>query len=59
MLIHSLHWVRLKAKGEESDKQGDGITDAVEMNRANSRRWRGTGRPGVLQFTVSQRVGHN
>ena len=28
-------------------------------NRANSGRWRGTGRPGVLQFMVSWRVGHN
>ena len=39
-------------------KRLDGITDSMDMNRANSRReWR-TGEPGVLQFMQSQRARH-
>ena len=37
----------------------DGITDAVDMNLAKSRRWWGTGSPGVLQSMGSQRIGHD
>ena len=49
-----------RAKGEE------GIRDTWTASPmqwtwtwANSRRWWGTGRPGVLQFMGLQRVGHN
>ena len=37
----------------------DGITDLMDMSLINSRSWWWTGRPGVLQFTGSQRVGHD
>ena len=37
----------------------DGITDAMDMNLANFKRWWGTGRPGLLQSMGSQRVRHN
>ena len=37
----------------------DGITDSMDMSWVNSRSWWWTGRPGVLQFMGSQRVGHN
>ena len=36
----------------------DGITDSMMWGRVNSRSWWWTGRPGVLQFMGSQRVGH-
>ena len=36
-----------------------GITDSVDMSLGNSSIWWWTGRPGVLQFMGSQRVGHN
>ena len=37
----------------------DGITDSVTWAWVNSGSWWWTGRPGVLQFMGSQRVGHN
>ena len=37
----------------------DGITDSMDMSLVNSRSWWWTGRPGVLWFTGSQRVGHD
>jgi len=37
----------------------DGITDWWTWVWVNSRSWWWTGRPGVLQFTGSQRVGHD
>ena len=36
----------------------DGITDSMAVS-LNSRSWRWTGRPGVLRFMGSQRVGHD
>ena len=36
----------------------DDITDAVNMNLGKFGRWWRTGRPGMLQSTGSQRVGH-
>ena len=36
----------------------DGITDSMDI-WVNSGRWRRTGRPGVLWFMGSQRVGHD
>ena len=37
----------------------DGFTDSMDMILANSGRWWRTGKPGVLQPTVSRRVGHD
>ena len=34
-------------------------TESMDMNWANSGRWRETGRPGVLQSIALQRVGYN
>ena len=36
-----------------------GITDSVDMSWVNSRSWWWTGKPGVLRFMGSQRVGHD
>ena len=37
----------------------DGITNSMDMSLSNSGSWWWTGRPGVLQFMGSQRVGHD
>ena len=37
----------------------DGITESTDMIWVNSRSWWWTGRPGVLRFMGSQRVGHD
>ena len=37
----------------------DGITDSMDMGLGKFGSWLWTGRPDVLQFTGSQRVGHN
>ena len=37
----------------------DGITDSMDMSWVNSGSWWWTGRPGMLQFMESQRVGHD
>ena len=37
----------------------DGITDSMDMVWVNSRSWWWTGRPGMLRFMGSQRVGHD
>ena len=37
----------------------DGITDSMDMSLSKLRSWWWTGRPGVLQFMVSQRVRHD
>ena len=62
------HWkipwcsARLKAGGEGDDRRWD-VWMASQTQWiwvwANSRRWWGTGRPGMLQSTGSQRVGHD
>ena len=55
------NWERLKAE-EEGDRGWDGWMASLfqwTWSWANSGRWWGTGRPGVLQSTGSQRVGHN
>ena len=36
----------------------DGITDSVDMDWVDSKNWLWTGRPGVLRFMGSHRVGH-
>ena len=37
----------------------DGITDSMDVSLSDSGSWWWTGRPGVLRFMGSQRVGHN
>ena len=37
----------------------DGITDSMDMSLSELRSWWWTGRPGVLQFMGTQRVGHD
>ena len=54
-------WERLRAE-EESVRGWDGwmaIPTQWTWNWANSRRWCGTGRPGMLQSTGLQRVGYD
>ena len=55
-------WERLKAGGEGDDRGRDGWMASSTQQTwvwASSRRWWTTGKPGVLQFMGSQRVGHN
>ena len=55
-------WERLRAGGEGDDREWDGwmasLTRWTQL-WVNSGSWWWTGRPGVLQFMGSQRVGHN
>ena len=54
-------WERLKV-GEGSNRAWDGwMASLPQWTRvwANSGRWWGTGKPGMLQFMGSQRVGHD
>ena len=48
-----------RRRGRQRMRWLDGITDSMDMSLVNSRSWRWTGRPGVLQSVVSQRIGHN
>ena len=55
-------WERLRAGGEGDDRGWDGWTASLTPWTwvwVNSRSWWWTGRPGVLQFMGSQRVGHD
>ena len=55
-------WERLKAGGEGDNRGWDGWMALLTQWTwvwVNSRGWWWTGRPGVLQFTGSQRVGHD
>ena len=55
-------WEGLGAGGERDDKEWDGWMASLTRwtwDWVNSGSWWWTGRPGVLQFTGSQRVGHN
>ena len=55
-------WERLKAEGEESDRGWGGwMASPVQWTWtwANSERWWGTRKPGVLQSIGLQRVGHD
>ena len=55
-------WERLKAGGEGDDRGWDGwMAWPTQWTWVwvNSRSWRWTGRPGVLQSMESQRVGHD
>ena len=55
-------WERLRAGGEEYDRGWDGWMVSPTQGTwvwVDSRSWWWTGRPGVLQFMESQRVGHD
>ena len=55
-------WEGLGAGGEEGDRGWDGWMASLTRWTwvwVNSRRWWWAGRPGVLRFMGSQRVGHN
>ena len=55
-------WERLRAGGEGDDRGWDGWMASLTQWTwvwVNSGSWWWTGRSGVLQFTGSQRVGHN
>ena len=55
-------WERLRAEGEEDVRGWDGwMASPMQWTWTctNSRRWCGTGRPGVLQSMVLQRGGHD
>ena len=55
-------WEGLRAGGERDDRGWDGWMASPTRWTwvwVNSRSWWWTGRPGVLQFTRSQRVGHD
>ena len=56
------YWERLKAKGEGGNRRWDGWVASLTQWTwvwANSKRWRRTGKPGVLQSVGSRRVQHN
>ena len=48
-----------RRRGQERMRWLDGIIDSMNMGLVDSRSWWWTGRPGVLQFMRSQRVGHD
>ena len=51
-------WGRRK-RGRQRMRWLDGITNSMDVIWVNSRSWWWTGRPGVLQFMGSQRVGQD
>ena len=55
-------WERLRAGGEDDDRGWDGWMALLTQRTwvwVDSGSWWWTGRPGILQFMGSQRVGHN
>ena len=48
-----------RRRGRQRMRWLDGITDSMDMGLGNSGSWWWTGRPGVMWFMGSQRVGHD
>ena len=48
-----------RRRGRQRMRWLDGITNSMHMSWGNSGSWWWTGRPGVLRFMRSQRVGHD
>ena len=48
-----------RRRGRQRMRWLDGITDSMGVSLSELRSWWWTGRPGVLQFMGSQRVGHD
>ena len=47
-----------RRRGWQRMRRGDGITDSMDVDLGGFQSWWWTGRPGLLQFMGSQRVGH-
>ena len=48
-----------RRRGGQRMRWLDGITNSIDVIWVNSRSWWWTGRPGVLRFMGSQRIGHD
>ena len=48
-----------RRRGRQRMRWLDGLTDLMHVSLSELCSWRWTGRPGVLRFMGSQRVGHD